>query len=152
MSNLSGMNGRDIGVHNLTLFNAWVTERQAAGDWAEYIRGDKLNRSEIAAECGFALSVLRQNPAIKNSLAELEERLKSQGVITAEPQDVEPTKADMAVDRRIIAAKSKAESRVKALEEQNAALRAEVLKLREQLAQYRHIDEYLATTGRMLPR
>jgi hypothetical protein len=147
--NSSGLSGRTQAVANLERFNAWVAERTAANDWADYLRGDKLNRSEIAAECNFALSVVRQNPAVKAALEGLEGRLRDSGVTKAAiaPADAATVQA---ADQRILSSKSSAERRVKAVEEQNAALKAEVNDLKQQLKQYKFMDEHLATTGRML--
>lgn len=152
----TGLSGQQIAANNLQKFTEWVFERDAANDWQGYIRQDKLNRSEIAKECDFALSVLRQNPAVKKALEGLEERLRASGILcdpkTAPGAFNEAADAAtiQAVDRRIMAAKAKAEQRAKALEEQNAALKAEVRDLREQLRTYRHLDEHLCSTGRLL--
>ena len=66
--------GQQIAKANLVKFQSWIVEREQVNDWHDYLRGEKLNRSESAAECGFALSVLRQNPAVRNALEVLEER------------------------------------------------------------------------------
>ncbi|WP_426148145.1 VPA1267 family protein [Polaromonas sp. DSR2-3-2] len=151
------LSGRDMGVKNLVQFESWVAERDKAGDWPDYIRGDKLNRSEIAAECGFALSVVRQNPAVKEALAALEERLLALGLfglskIAQNPSAGHVAEASrLAVDGRILAAKGKTEQRVKVLEEQNATLRAEARDLREKLIRFNHLDAHLCATGRLLP-
>lgn len=151
------LSGRDMGVKNLIRFESWVAERDKAGDWPDYIRGDKLNRSEIAAECGFALSVIRQNPAIKEALAVVEERLLASGLFElSKIAQTSPTghvaeASRLAVDGRILAAKGKAEQRVKVLEEQNATLRAEARDLREKLGRFSHLDAHLCATGRLLP-
>lgn len=148
-------NGQQIARDNLFKFQNWSAERDAAGDWKDYIRGNKLNRSEIAAECGFALSVMRQNPAVKNALEALEARLMTSGIlaplIAAPGASNEATASDKAIDKRIMAAKSKAEARVKALEEQNASLKAEVRDLRERQRRFEHLDDHLGRTGRLLP-
>lgn len=152
----SGLSGQQIAANNLQKFQSWVDERDAAADWPDYVRQGKLNRSEIASECGFALSVVRQNPAVRAALEALEARLLALNILgsakaapgaSKESADVATTQA---VDRRIMAAKSKAEQRAKALEEENAALKAEVRDLREQLKTYRHLDEHLCATGRLL--
>lgn len=79
--------GQQIDASNAQRFNDWIAERGATNDWDDYIRHGKLNRSEIANECGFALSVVRQNPAVKAALEALEaRRLLDSGVI-------EPVKA-----------------------------------------------------------
>lgn len=148
--------GQQIAKDNLLKFQSWIAEREAADDWKDYLRGDKLNRSEIAAECGFALSVLRQNPAVKEALHALEARLEALSVT----QSLKPAPgvsneraiaAEKVIDQRIMAAKGKAEARVKALEEQNAALKAEVADLRARLRRFNHLDDHLGRTGRLLP-
>lgn len=150
------LSGQQIAANNLHKFLAWIAERDATNDWTDYIRQGKLNRSELAAECGFALSVVRQNPAVKSALEVLEARLLASGIL--QPQKAAPGPAtdagteatSQSIDKRIMAAKGKAEARVKALEEQNAALKAEVRDLRDQLKTYRHLDEHLCSTGRLL--
>ncbi|MCM2309715.1 MAG: VPA1267 family protein [Sulfuritalea sp.] len=151
-----GLSGQQIAATNAQRFNDWIAERDAAADWPDYIRQGKLNRSEIASECSFALSVVRQNPAVKTVLEKLEARLLASGIL--QPAIAAPSPAIQAgshatsqsIDKRIMAAKAKAEQRVKQLEEQNAALKAEVRDLRDQLKTYRHLDEHLCTTGRLL--
>lgn len=149
--------GQQVARDNLTKFQNWSAEREAANDWHDYIRGNKLNRSEIAAECGFALSVMRQNPAVKTALETLEARLTALGIIQPRESAPEgPNEPDDAsekvIDKRIMAAKGRAEARVKALEEQNASLKAEVASLRERLRRFEHLDDHLGRTGRLLPK
>ncbi|MWJ28579.1 hypothetical protein GPM19_10235 [Halomonas sp. ZH2S] len=147
-------NGQARAAENIAKFEAWAAERQVAGDWADYIRQGQLNRTEVAAECGFAKSVLRQNPAVKTALEALEARLNAENILSPGKREKSPQTQDEAasssVDRRIITINNRSEQRVKALEEQNAALRAEVLELREQLKRYRMVDDHLAQTGRMV--
>ena len=151
----SGLSGQQLAKINVQKFQDWIAERDSAGDWQDYIRGDKLNRSEIAAECGFALAVLRQNPAVKRVLDAQENRLRTDGILTNEKLSPlifsESTDASSnAVDRRIMVARAQAEARVKTLEELNAALKAEVGDLREQLRRYKHLESQLCRTGRMI--
>ena len=150
------LSGQQIAANNLQKFQTWIAERDAANDWTDYVRQGKLNRSELAVECGFALSVVRQNPAVKSALEAVEARLLASGILLpakAAPSASIEAGADatsQSIDKRIMAAKGKAEARVKALEEQNAALKAEVRDLREQLKTFRHLDEHLCSTGRLL--
>lgn len=153
---MTNQSGQQIAKDNLFKFQSWIAERESANDWRDYLRGDKLNRSEIAAECGFALSVLRQNPAVKNALEALEHRLAARAI--TQPQKPAPDCSNEAVaasekviDRRIMVAKGRADARVKALEEQNASLKAEVASLRERLRRFEHLDDHLVRTGRLLP-
>jgi cell division protein FtsB len=147
-------NGRlSPGAINLQKFENWIKDRDAANDWADYIRGGKLNRTEVAAECGFGTPAFRQNPSIAQALQALEARLQDAGVTNgASVPSNETTDAAtiQAADLRILSSKASAERRVKAVEEQNAALKAENRDLREQLKRYKFLDEHLSTTGRLL--
>ena len=152
----SNQSGQQLARDNLAKFQSWIAEREVTNDWHDYLRGDKLNRSEIAAECGFSLSVVRQNPAVKEALEALESRLTTLGLTqplrTAPDASNEAAAAsEKVIDKRIMAAKGRAEARVKALEEQNASLKAEVASLRERLRRFEHLDDHLSRTGRLLP-
>ena len=150
------LSGREIAANNLQKFLTWISERDAAADWQDYMRQGKLNRTELATECGFALAVLRQNPAVKSALEALESRLQSNGILQSKQTspnasiEANTEAASQSIEKRIMAAKVKAEQRVKQLEEQNAALKAEVRDLRDQIKTYRHLDEHLCGTGRLL--
>jgi cell division protein FtsB len=137
------------GALNRQKFESWIKDRDAANDWADYIRSGKLNRTEVAAECGFGTSAFRQNPSIALALQALEAKLTERCVIKpAEAPTDEAT--SRAAEMRILSSKASAERRTKAVEEQNAALKAEVNDLKQKLKQYKFLDEHLATTGRML--
>ena len=99
---------------------------------------------------------MRQNPAVKEALEALESRLTTLGLTqplrTAPDASNEAAAAsEKVIDKRIMAAKGRAEARVKALEEQNASLKAEVASLRERLRRFEHLDAHLSRTGRLLP-
>ena len=152
----SNQSGQQLARDNLAKFQSWIAEREVTNDWHDYLRGDKLNRSEIAAECDFSLSVMRQNPAVKEALEARESRLTTLGLTqplrTAPDASNEAAAAsEKVIDKRIMAAKGRAEARVKALEEQNASLKAEVASLRERLRRFEHLDAHLSRTGRLLP-
>lgn len=141
------------GALNLRKFENWIKDRDAANDWAEYIRGGKLNRTEVAKECGFGTSAFRQNPSIAQALLALEARLSESSVFKpteASAQVPTDEATSQAADMKILSSKASAERRTKAVEEQNAALKAEVNDLKQRLKQYKFLDEHLATTGRML--
>lgn len=147
---------REIAAENLNLLTTWIKEREAAGDWNDYLHQGKLNRSEIAAETGIGLSAFRQNPRVREALEVLEVQLRTLGVIepakAAHQHSSEGASAsEGAVDKLIMAAMDKAGARVKALEEQNASLKAEVASLRECLRRFEHLDDHLGRTGRILP-
>lgn len=164
------LSGRQIAVQYVERFKTWVAERDVAKDWDDYVRCDTLNRSEIARECDFLRSVFSTNPGVSKALFELESRLRQEGLLpsissqTAGVQQGNEGSADADVPeagaamtdpaarlalRRANGAKAKAEERVKALEEQNATLRAEVKGLRDQVRKLSFMDEHLALSGRL---
>lgn len=112
----------------------------------------QLNRMEIAKETGFAKSVLTQNPRVRECLQELENRLRAEGILpplAERSAAIEPASAVSADAANPRAAADKA--RLKRLESENAALKAELMGLRTQLQRYATMDAVLAATGR-LPR
>lgn len=154
----NGKSGQQMAADNLARFQVWVHDREHAKDWTDYWRGDKLSRTDIAAECGFGTAALRQNPAIKTELAALEARLKAPGgpcAIPAETTPQEPPNAaqeesDKVLSGRLATAKASADQRIKHLEEENATLRGANADLLAQLRRYQHLNEHLATTGRLI--
>src|ERR1039458_5885349 len=138
--------GRQGGAENVKAFQEWANERDRAGDWEDYVHRSQLNRSEIAKECCFALSSFRSNRGLGRALQDAEEKLERSGVFNKSAGAHAATgrnagsKANQVVYQRVLIAKSQADQRVKALEEQNATLRAEVYELREQLKRLKHLD------------
>ncbi|KFC76196.1 VPA1267 family protein [Massilia sp. LC238] len=154
-----GRNGQQIAIENVERFRAWIKERDRTNDWADYVRGDKLSRIDIAHECGFAVSVLRQNPTVKGELSKLEARLRTTGLLDPVDSDVEigsrlktpeEIKSEKAANRRAQIAKAGVEQRVKTLEEQNAALKAQVTLLQDLLKKYKFLADHLFKTGRLV--
>lgn len=126
---MTGESGRDIGERHVATLRAYLDSLQAAGEPLPE-RNGKPNFSAIAIACRFDRQTLYKNPAAKALLDAAVERRKAAqpaGIATEEAE--ETPKADRR-DRRILQ-----------LEQHNAALRAEVRGLREQLARFRHVEE-----------
>lgn len=143
--NLSGQQKAD---QNLVAFRSWMAGKTDA-DFREMVMRGQLSRQEIAKECGFAKSVLLQNPRVKEALKTLEARLRERGVLPPQVRADTPAPAAPGVAANPHAAVDKA--RLKRLEAENAALKAEVIALRAQIKRYRVMDNVLCSTGR-LPR
>lgn len=73
-------NGQQIAEENVLTFMTWSLSKEDSDFRNMAVRGS-LSRTEIAAECGFAKSALRQNPKIKNALKTLEDRLRKRGIL-----------------------------------------------------------------------
>jgi F0F1-type ATP synthase delta subunit len=139
-------NGQQKAQENFHKFGAWIEERKLCNDWKKYARKDKLNRSEIAKECGFALSVLRQNPAVKTLLNKVELELKEKGHL-----EIDLTSLSVkAQERRSLISNSRDRDRVKALEEQLEALKNENAELKQRLKEADIFNQHLAETGRAI--
>lgn len=149
MMSVNNLSGQQKADQNLTTFLSWVASKTDS-DYRELVLRGQLNRKEIACECGFAKSVLLQNPRVRESLKKLEAGLRERGVLP--PQVItegETTVAAAAESTNPRSAVDKA--RLKRLEAENAALKAELMELRSQLDRYRVMDDVLSSTGR-LPR
>lgn len=140
--------GQQIAEQNVQTFVSWLASKTDDDFRAMASRG-VLSRKEIATECGFAKSALDQNPRIKASLRKLEDALRARGVLppavektadeVAKPLMREPGKLRGALDAE----------RLRRLETDNAALKAEVSELKRSLEKYTILRDALALTGRV---
>ena len=114
--------GQQIAEENVKKFLAWTASKTDDDFRLLTLRG-VLSRTDIAAECGFAKSALSQNPRIRDSLKDLETRLRERGVLpnaVAEPVGgpVEPRTRQVEGFGGLRDAE-----RLKRLEQENASLR-----------------------------
>lgn len=133
-------NGIQLGEQNLALFTAWLNERYINSDWNNYVRGSKLNRSEIAKECGFSTNVFKTNgnKEICQLLIKLEEELIQQDILKKEKiSDVDAL--TVAEKKRTLIKDKKAHENELELQ----LLRAEIEKLKHQLNHMRNTGLYI---------
>jgi hypothetical protein len=142
------MNGQQRSEQNLATFVSWVASKTEQ-DFREMVTRGQLSRQEIARECGFAKSVLLQNPRVKEALKELETQLREREVL---PAAVEASAKDAVPPTSVSNPREVADkARLKRLETENASLRAELTLVRGDLERFRLIEDVLGSTGR-LPR
>lgn len=137
-------------------FQVWVKAREAAADWSDYANHHgKLNRTKMAGECGpkgFATSCIRSNSALNQAVVALEVRLAASDKLKASTpakKAINESTADSHV-KRLTAAMVAAETRAKQAEEKLAALKAQLHDQNETLKTFRHLDDHLSSTGRLL--
>lgn len=127
------ISGRQKGDRNFDALKAYVIRLKAAGEGLPS-RAGKLNVTAIALACGFNREVLYQNPRCKGLLSEALQHLGLGKEVNTPAVDD---------DQRV-----KLERRINKLEEENAALYAEVLELRRKLKRFDHIEQHMVETGR----
>lgn len=144
--------GRQVAEESLQTFQVWILGKSDDDFRAMESKG-VLNRTNMAKECGFGTSTFRQNPRVKQALNELEDDLRHRGVL---PPKVEVSEEDkgsptivMREPSRLRAAQES--ERLRRLEQENAALKAEVAELKQAVEKYAVLREALAQTGR-IPR
>ena len=142
--------GQKIAEQNLAAFIAWSVSKSDDA-FREYVHRGKLKRSEIAAECGFGRSALVQNPSIKSALEALEERLRGAGVLPPLVADTQLLNEDPPMRDKEAKQRRNDGQRLNALEQENAALRAELAEAKAMLKQYNLLSSFMQETGR-LPR
>lgn len=142
--------GRQIADQNVATFEAWIASKTDYEFRAMVSRG-VLSRTEVAKECGFAKSALDQNPRIKGALRNLEDGLRLRGVLPpAVERDPDAPSAPLMREPGRLRAVEDAE-RLRRLEQENAALKAEVAELKRTVEKFSVLRDALAMTGR-LPR
>jgi hypothetical protein len=142
--------GRQLAEQNVAVFAAWVASK-GDDDFRAMVSRGVLSRTEVAKECGFAKSALDQNPRIKAALHDLEDGLRLRGVLPpAIERDPEAPSAPLMREPGRLRGAEDAE-RVRRLEQENAALKAEVAELKRAVEKFSVLRDALALTGR-LPR
>lgn len=140
--------GKQLADRNFELFKTWLCSKSDQ-DLVQLVSRGVLSRVEIAKECGFAKSVLDQNPRVKNMLALKEKSMRDAGLLPQKNKDNTVIIKEPTLTKKEIA-------RMGELENENASLRAEVGYLREELlrinlelTQLKAISDVLAETGRV---
>jgi cell division protein FtsB len=150
---MSGISGRDAGRRNVEVFESWIGTRRKADDWADYIVKGQLHRARIATQCGFAPTVVRQNPAVTRRLAELEDELRRQGVLIPLDTPAKNAAVEKLDDRRAsIQTKTIAtlQARVNQLNAEIVTLRARNAILEDDLTRHNLWERHLQETGRVV--
>lgn len=124
---------------SVAMFIAWEKSMTNSGFKQIVYRGN-LSRTEIAKGCGFAKSVLTQNPEVRKRLAALEKRLRETGVLPEETEakieeDSKPKKYDGKANQR-----NQQQNRLRKLEQEN-------LELKAKLRRFEELSEVVAEMG-----
>jgi len=139
-------NGQERARQNLSAFQTWVAT-QTDDDFKQIVFRGQLNRGEVAKAIGIGKSALRQNPAIKTALENLEQNLRDRGVLpelteTAQAQRSGPKRYDPSVNQRAMESR-----RLSVLEQENIELKARVATLEAKLKRYGELSEVLTEFG-----
>lgn len=116
--------GKQAGEENVEKLRDYLNAIDAVPE-----RSGKANISAIAEACGFQRQVLYKNPAAKDLL---ERAITAKGLKGISKEEGEKDQERVLLD-----------SKINRLEQNNAALNAEVYELRRKLEQYAHIEEML---------
>ena len=141
MGTKRGSNGIQDGQRNVEIFLAWASEVQ---DFKPYVHQGLLSVARVARECGLNRDVFYTNADIRDiHWPALNRRLEDVGVLMAR---VANPAAKILRPRR---SDPRDEARIKQVQEESEAVKAENRELRRQLARFKGIDEILHTTGRL---
>ena len=130
------MSGAEAGAENVRRLRDYLDALRAEGRPLPE-RNGRANVSAIALACAFDRQVLYKNPSAKALLDEAVARLGLARVEDADAVDAKPKPANDPRDRRI-----------HKLEQENVALKAEVVELRHRLRRVAHVESHMADTGR----
>ena len=136
-----GTNGVEDGRLNAQAFASWTA---LVDDFRPFIHQGVLSISRIAKEANLNRDVFYTNPDIRDiHFPALIRRLEDQGIL----------KARVANPAAVIPRQQKKnpmdDARIKQIQEEAEAVRAENRELRKQLEKFKGIEEILHTTGRL---
>lgn len=142
--------GQQKAQQNLEAFEVWK-ETLTDDDFRQIIFRGQLNRNEVAKGIGCGKSALNQNPALKNSLKDLEDKLRNRGVLppltgTAKRSTDKPKVYDNTTNHKLLDSKH-----VSVLEAENIELQAKVKELEKRLERFGELSETLSEMG-LMPR
>lgn len=136
-----GSNGIRDGQGNVEAFLNWVAQND---DFKPFIHQGILSISRVAKECGLNRDVFYTNPDIRDvHWPALNKRLEDEGVL--KPRVANPVN-EVPRQRHGTAV---SEARIKQIQEEAEAVKAENRELRRQLEKLKGIDEILHSTGRV---
>ena len=137
----AGSNGILDGRANSERFLEW---QKSVIDFKPFIHQGVMSVSRVARESGLNRDVFYSNPEIRDVLwPNLRHRLERDGIL--KQRVANPVEVVMREPRR----SGVGEARIKQIQEENEALKAEVSELRKQLGRFQGMDEILHTTGRL---
>ena len=136
-----GSNGILDGQRNVEVFLSWVA---TTADFKPFIYQGLLSISKVACECGLRRDVFYTNPGIRdNHWPALIKQLEDAGVLKA--RTAKPVDSLQRLPRRDVVN----DARIKQIQEENEAVKAENRELRRQLEKLKFLDEMLHATGRI---
>jgi hypothetical protein len=142
--------GQQKAQQNLEAFEVWKAT-QTDDDLRQIIYRGQLNRIEVAKGIGCGKSALNQNPALKEALKTLEDKLRDKGVLppltdTTKKDADKPKAYDSTANRKLLDSK-----RVSSLEAENIELKAKIKELESRLERFGELSETLTEMG-FMPR
>lgn len=139
-------NGQQLAEIHFQRFSEWIADK-SDHDFRQMESRGVLSRTEIAKECEFSKSSLDSNPRIKSALKALENSLRERGVL---PPAVPKATNESGLQQRPQNGVNRRDAlRLRALEQENAALRAENKVLKEHLTSFTSMQDVLMQTGRV---
>lgn len=137
---MKGTNGIQDGQRNVEVFLNWTA---SVTDWKSFVSQGLLSVSRLAKECKLNRNVFYTNPDIRDiHLPTLILRLENEGVLRSRL-----TKANKFNPTKLGGAFS--DARIKRIQEDADAVKAENSELRRQLERFKGIDDILQSTGRV---
>lgn len=141
-------NGQQVAKKNLNSFIAW-TLSQSDDDFRKLVFQGKLNRTEIARYIGCGKSALRQNPALRQAIDDLELELRDKGILPpVQGKDNEPEIKPYVNNTNI---NSNEIRRIAFLEQENMELKVKNKELELKLERFNELSNSLYELG-LLPR
>lgn len=120
-----GRSGKQIAAENVVLVKNWIEQRNIHRDWNEYAYNNRINRSVLAEELGFSLSVCKQNAAVRKLIEAADAIWFNSEVIDRAAHEAARERAEVK-SNRVSSANADLRQRIAELETENRQLRQEL--------------------------
>lgn len=141
-------NGQELAKENVEKFNDWHKTIND-DDFRAMEHNGQLKRKLVAKGCGFAVSVLRQNPKVRALFVDLEDDLRNRGILPPLKEKESPNKDESQELDQAEAKRGTQAAHASRLEQDIVELRAKVAQL---TAEKEKLEQELEKTGRKLNR
>ncbi|ELR63725.1 hypothetical protein C942_03394 [Photobacterium marinum] len=141
-------NGQELAKENVDKFNDWL-KSMTDDDFRVMEHRGSLKRKLVAKGCGFAVSVLRQNPKVRALFVDLEDDLRKRSILPPLKEKESPNKDESQELDQDEAKRGTQAAHANRLEQDNIELKAKVAKL---TAEKEKLEQELEKTGRKLNR
>ena len=139
-------NGQQKAKETVEAFLAWKKEVSEA-ELAEMEWRGEIKKIELAKAIGCSTSAFRQNPALKNELAQFTDELRQKGILPGVTTETKASAGNPKEYDHTSKLRQMSDQRANKLEQENIELKARIADLEGKLKRYTELSEAMSDLG-----